>query len=93
MDNSKLTFVEIRTWKYDGVLLNSINDEPAYINDNGTEFWLKDGVQHRENGPAIMDKGKGNFWYLNGKMYSFEDFLEITPLSIEEKSLLKLKYF
>jgi len=47
---------------------------------------------HREDGPARIYSNGNKFWYLNNVEYSFEEFLEKTPISYEEKIFLRLKY-
>ncbi len=37
------------------------------VSKNGTEFWVKNNLLHRENGPAIIRKDGFKKWYLNGK--------------------------
>jgi len=57
-----------------GYFINhSFDDEPAIIfNNNGTKFWYKDGLIHRDNNlPArIWSDGSYSF-YKNGKQYWF----------------------
>lgn len=34
---------------------------------NGKQRWLRDGIYHREDGPAwVQPYGHGSFWYRNG---------------------------
>jgi hypothetical protein len=77
-----------------GYYLNGVRhrlDAPAYIHhDTGNEFWLKYGIYHRDNGPAIKCKypdGNGfhyGYW-LRGKYFSSkEDWFE--ALNPEEKT-------
>lgn len=89
---SKLKAEEIKIWKYDGVLVQSIDDQPALISD-GVKYWFKNGFQHRDNGPAVEGCVHNKYyWMLYGITYSFEEWLELTQLTIEEKVLLKLRY-
>jgi len=61
--------------------------------DNGIKDWKVNGKYHREDGPAVeYDDDGDKFWFLNDVEYSFEEWLEKTPISDEEKILLKLKY-
>ena len=39
------------------------------INPNGSKFWRKNGVFHREDGPAIEWADGGKQWYINGKLH------------------------
>lgn len=36
---------------------------------NGTKYWYKEGLLHREDGPAIEWSDGGKAWYLEGKLY------------------------
>lgn len=58
-------------------------DGPAYITKEGFEFWYKDGMLHREDGPAVTD-------ILNNKLhYALND---IEYLKEEwESIIIKLK--
>jgi len=53
---------------------------------DGSRFWYKDGMYHREDGPAIDHVGGYRVWYLNGKRYIMNDYKDEmnkrrTPLS------------
>lgn len=37
--------------------------------EDGTKTWYKDGVKHREDGPAIEDANGTRSWYKNGKIH------------------------
>lgn len=44
-----------------------------YVNENGTEFWQKNTLLHRDNDlPAIIDK-LGHFWFKEGKKHRDND--------------------
>jgi len=58
---------------------------------NGDKIWRVNGLIHREDNPAVLID-KNVLWYLNGIKYSFEEFIEKTPISNEEKIFLRLKY-
>jgi len=51
-------------------------DGPAVINITSlnVEVWWVNGVKHREDGPAIVYANGDKEWFLNGKMYSEDDF-------------------
>lgn len=49
--------------------LNSINDEPAIVSENGNNTWYKDGLIHREGKPAIKYADGAIGWYINGKRH------------------------
>ena len=40
---------------------------PALITAGGSKVWMKDGVRHREDGPAIEYKNGDKDWFLFGK--------------------------
>jgi len=66
--------------------------KPYCIEYPSRKEWLVNGKFHREDGPAIeWCTGKVG-WYLNYANYTFEEWLEKTPLSNEEKVFLRLKY-
>ena len=43
--------------------------EYVVIYPNGTKFWYKDGLRHRENGPAIIYYNNHKEWYRDGKLH------------------------
>jgi hypothetical protein len=43
--------------------------------DNGTVHWRYDGMLHREDGPALIEPGGKEYYYLNGVMMPREDYL------------------
>ena len=47
---------------------------------------------HREDGPAVEWASGRVLWYLWGSDLDFYDWLSKTPVSDEEKVMLKLKY-
>lgn len=49
-------------------------------------------IFHREDGPAVEWASGTICWFFEGKQFTFEDWLEATPVSSEEKVMLKLKY-
>jgi hypothetical protein len=65
----------------------------SYIIASGTIHWYNDkGEYHRDNGPAITRPLGRSSWYLNGKRYPFNEWLTRTPISDEQKLLLRLQY-
>lgn len=53
---------------------------------NGDEYWYKNGMRHREDGPAIEWADGTKFWYYNGE--------EIVCDSQEEfEKIIKLRMF
>jgi len=59
---------------------------------DGSKGWFVKGLYHREDGPAILTYNGEKYWYLNGQLYYFEEWLKLTPISDEEKVFLRLKY-
>jgi len=41
---------------------------------DGTQKWYKNGVLHREDGPAIIEPNGHQVWYFNGRKYSREKY-------------------
>ena len=37
-----------------------------HINKSGTKCWYKDGLAHRDDGPAIIYRDGAQHWYKNG---------------------------
>ena len=59
----------------------------------GTKLWRLHGyILHRTDGPAIELLDGRVSWYLDGIKYPFDEFLELTTCSPEEKCMLKLRY-
>ena len=67
-------------------------DGPAIEASNGNKYWYLNGKLHRADGPTIEYSNGDKSWYLNSTSYSFEEWLELTPLSTQEKVKLRLKY-
>jgi len=59
---------------------------------DGSKIWLLEGGFHRLDGPAIEHADGHASWYLNDRRYTFDEFLELTPISPETKCMLKLIY-
>ena len=62
----------------DDFILHSFDDEPAIIWSDGTKYWFKDGLKHRDNNlPAIIYsdgdcgyyKNENRYWFINGEEY------------------------
>jgi hypothetical protein len=65
------------------------------INSYGDKFWRLKGDLHRTDGPAIeWANGKDDKeWFLNGKPYLFEEWLDHTPgLTDKQKTFRRLQY-
>lgn len=42
------------------------------IDEDGTEYWFKNNLLDREDGPAIISKDGSEYWYKNGKQHRKE---------------------
>jgi hypothetical protein len=64
----------------------------SWLHDDGDVYWFNDeGDVHRADGPAIIRNGH-MYWSLNDREYSLEDWLKRTPISDEDKMMLRLQY-
>jgi hypothetical protein len=66
----------------------------SYLDNDGDISWFNDdGEWHKEEGPALIYSNGDVEWYLNGKIYSFADWLiELANVSDEAKMMLRLQY-
>ena len=80
--------VRIRT--LDGEL--HCEDGPAEIQPNGDQSWWVFGQLHRADGPAIEHVDGWRGWYFEGNQYDFDEWLQLVPITDEEKVMLKLIY-
>ena len=84
---------------------NDINDllavqqsDGSYIDKNNEITWYNEQEQmHREDGPAIIYPVTGwnseeVEWWLNDEEYTLDEWIKLTPISDEEKMMLKLQY-
>ena len=79
-----------RYWYKDGKCHRD-NDLPATIDPDGTHEWFKDGKRHRETDAAIIKPDGYKSYFLNGVMYPFHKWLQLTSLSEEDKVQLVLQ--
>lgn len=56
-----------------GVLHNA--DGPAVDKANGARYWYKNGVLHRIGGPAVYNPSGRNQYFIDGKQYTEEEYL------------------
>lgn len=63
---------------------------PAFYKD-GSTFWFKNGILHRDNGPAVEYKEGKNIWFKNGRIHR-EDGPAIIFYSDEEWFVDGVKY-
>ena len=55
-------------------------DGPAVVYPGGTKLWYKYDKIHREDGPAIIYSDGNTSFYLNGNMYTQEEFEKKTKV-------------
>ena len=68
-------------------------DTPTYREwTDGTKIWTLNGIVHRQDGPAVEYISGSISWWLHGGFYLLDEFLELTPISPEDKCMLKLRY-
>jgi hypothetical protein len=67
------------------------NDLPAIIYRCGTMCWYKHGNFHRETDAAYIDTDGYKEYWLNGKQYTFHEWIKLTPISEEDKLVLLLE--
>jgi|TARA_B110000908_G_scaffold137173_1_gene162699 hypothetical protein len=64
----------------------------SWLHNDGDVYWYNEiGEIHREDGPAAICP-LGINWCLSGEEYKFDEWLKLTPISDEEKMLLRLQY-
>jgi hypothetical protein len=65
----------------------------SYINKyNHTTWYNAAGEIHKEDGPAIIYADRSFSWWLNSNAYTFNRWFKLTPISDEQKLLLRLQY-
>lgn len=66
-----------------------------HVIDNEFQFWIKNGMYHRIDGPALIyaSDDSGESWYIDGKNYgNNKEFQDAARLSDEDMAVLILKY-
>ena len=58
----------VRWYNKDGQK-HSFGDQPGTILPTGARYWYKNGVTHREGGPAKVHSTGHQYWYRNGKLH------------------------
>ena len=46
-----------------------ITEPEVSVDDNGTQRWYLNGVEHRTDGPAVIYANGEQCWFLNGKLH------------------------
>ena len=64
----------IQNMKETKIRINSFQEIPGHFTGiaeyaNGTKIWYKDGLRHREDGPACEYPDDAEYWYFEGKFY------------------------
>ena len=67
-------------------------DGPAVEYSDGSKYWYLNGELHKTDGPAVEYANGSKRWFLNDYEYSFEEWLQQTPLTEKEKVKLRLQY-
>lgn len=71
----------------------TIQSDGSYITDQGQVSWYNDdGKLHRLDGPALLKVDGSCAWYIDGNMYTFEDWCDDTDASDGRKMMLRLQY-
>ena len=61
-------------------MINSVDDKPAVVHEDGDTIWYKDDKIHRDNGPAYISPRIGyKGWYKNGKRHREDGPAIINP--------------
>jgi hypothetical protein len=72
---------------------------PAVIKQNGTKMWYKDGLRHREDGPAAIIFGKSkqpsHYWFYEGHevniMFDIPHSLQRAMILDDPENIKKIK--
>jgi hypothetical protein len=65
----------------------------SYINKHDNIAWYnEEGQLHKEDGHAVIWANGNSYWFLNGIQYTFNEWLKLTPITDEQKLLLRLQY-
>jgi hypothetical protein len=75
----------------DGKYKPNLNGE---LDEDGDRLWTNsEGEYHREDGPAIEYADGDKYWYINGKYFSKDEWLQWLKSgqsSLDQKTILKL---
>ena len=50
-----------------------------HIDEYGTKCWYKNGLAHREDGPAVIDRDGTQYWYKDGSLHREDGPAVIRP--------------
>jgi hypothetical protein len=65
-------------------------DGPAIERANGDKFWYQNDKWHRTDGPAIERANGSKEYWIEGKIYTEEEFLKKTKPKIEELTVAEI---
>ncbi len=57
-------------------------DGPSFENTGRDKFWCKNGMDHREDGPAAEYRNGSKSYYLNGKIYAEKEYWVIVRFGV-----------
>jgi hypothetical protein len=63
-EGSKATWKKKSQWVFN---LHSFNDQPAVEYPSGYKEWFKEGRQHRDSGPSIINSDGSMAWFKEGR--------------------------
>ena len=64
-----------------------------FISNNGTQYWMKSGMYHRTDGPAIIYTYGAQSWFIDDiKYYTPKAYQEAANLSDEDMTAILLRY-
>jgi len=84
-----------KLWDVNNTKVNYVNgmlhseNYPAVIKHNIEKIWCKEGIRHREDGPAIECVNGHKEWWLNGWQYDNEQKYKIALRKIKLERILK----
>jgi hypothetical protein len=65
----------------------------SYLTSNDINIWFDTyGQPHRTDGPAVIYADGSIRWYINDTRYDFNKWLKLSPITDEQKLLLRLQY-
>jgi hypothetical protein len=68
------------------------------VDEYGTQRWYRDGVLHREDGPAVIWHDSYRFWYQDGKLHRLDGPATVHPNGIrrwylDDKQVTEQEHF
>ena len=60
-----------------------------YVSDHiGVSSWYKNGLLHREDGPAIITRHGDEYWFLNGVAVTEDEFKNKQKITVDDECLI-----